>query len=216
MQYFDLVTEIFVSIDDFYIQFNQKIQEFQLPAPKKQRNRSSLMSGSEVMTILVLFHLSQHRSLKHFYLYYVKKHMQAEFPKTVSYNRFVELMSSVLLPLTIYLKTCRSGKCSGISFVDSTPLRVCHNKRIGSNKVFADIAQRGKTSMGWFFGFLSSILLSMTREKIINFAFTEANVVTDNPLFQVNSLKKFGENSSVTEAISPKISSKPYLLMAFT
>ncbi len=94
MQYFNLATEIFVSIDDFYIQFNQKIQEFQLPAPKKQRNRSSLMSGSEVMTILVLFHLSQHRSFKHFYLYYVKKYMQAEFPKTVSYNRFVELMSS--------------------------------------------------------------------------------------------------------------------------
>jgi len=73
MQYFDLVTEIFVSIDDFYTHFNQQVREFQLPSPKKRRNRSFLMSGSEVMTILVLFHLSQHRSLKHFYLYYVKK-----------------------------------------------------------------------------------------------------------------------------------------------
>jgi len=205
MQYFNLVTEIFVSIDDFYIQFNQKIQEFQLPAPKKQRNRSSLMSGSEVMTILVLFHLSQHRSLKHFYLYYVKKHMQAEFPQTVSYNRFVELMSSVLLPLTIYLKTCRSGKCSGISFVDSTPLRVCHNKRIASNKVFADIAQRGKTSMGWFFGFKLHIIVNDMGE-VINFAFTEANADDRQPLISGKLLKEiwgklFGDRGYISQTL---------------
>jgi len=203
MQYFDLVTEIFVSIDDFYTQFNQQVKEFQLPSPKKCRNRSSLMSGSEVMTILVLFHLSQHRSLKHFYLYYVKKHMQAEFPKTVSYNRFVELMSSVLLPLTIYLKACRSGKCSGISFVDSTPLRVCHNKRIGSNKVFADIAQRGKTSMGWFFGFKLHIIVN-DKGEVINFAFTEANVDDRQPLISGKLLKEiwgklFGDRGYISQ-----------------
>ena len=203
MQYFDLATEIFVSIDDFYIQFNQQVKEFQLPSPKKGRNRSFLMSGSEVMTILVLFHLSQHRSLKHFYLYYVKKHMRAEFPKTVAYNRFVELMSSVLLPLTIYLKACRSGKCSGISFVDSTPLRVCHNKRIGSNKVFADIAQRGKTSMGWFFGFKLHIIVN-DKGEIINFAFTEANGDDRQPLISGKLLKEiwgklFGDRGYISQ-----------------
>ncbi len=205
MQYFDLATEIFVSIDDFYTQFNQQVKEFQLPSPKKRRNRSFLMSGSEVMTILVLFHLSQHRSLKHFYLYYVKKHMQAEFPQTVSYNRYVELMSSVLLPLTIYLKTCRSGKCSGISFVDSTPLRVCHNKRIGSNKVFADIAQRGKTSMGWFFGFKLHIIVN-DKGEVINFAFTEANVDDRQPLISGKLLKEiwgklFGDRGYISQTL---------------
>ncbi len=205
MQYFDLATEIFVSIDDFYTHFNQQVKEFQLASPKKRRNRSFLMSGSEVMTILVLFHLSQHRSLKHFYLYYVKKHMQAEFPQTVSYNRFVELMSSVLLPLTIYLKTCRSGKCSGISFVDSTPLRVCHNKRIGSNKVFADIAQRGKTSMGWFFGFKLHIIVNDMGE-VINFAFTEANTDDRQPLISGKLLKEiwgklFGDKGYISQTL---------------
>ncbi|MCH8874715.1 IS982 family transposase, partial [candidate division KSB1 bacterium] len=200
-----LATEIFVSIDDFYTHFNQQVKEFQLPSPKKRRNRSFLMSGSEVMTILVLFHLSQHRSLKHFYLYYVKKHMQAEFPQTVSYNRFVELMSSVLLPLTIYLKTCRSGKCSGISFVDSTPLKVCHNKRIGSNKVFADIAQRGKTSMGWFFGFKLHIIVN-DKGEVINFAFTEANVDDRQPLISGKLLKEiwgklFGDRGYISQTL---------------
>lgn len=205
MQYFDLATEIFVSIDDFYTHFNQQVKEFQLPSPKKRRNRSFLMSGSEVMTILVLFHLSQHRSLKHFYLYYVKKHMQSEFPKTVSYNRFVELMSSVLLPLTIYLKACRSGKCSGISFVDSTPLRVCHNKRIGSNKVFTDIAQRGKTSMGWFFGFKLHIIVN-DKGEVINFAFTEANADDRQPLISGKLLKEiwgklFGDRGYISQTL---------------
>ena len=124
------------------------------------------MSSSEVMMILVLFHLSQHKNLKHFYLFYVKKHMQTEFPNTVSYNRFVELIRSVLSPLMIYLKTPRSGKCSGISFVDSTPLRVFHNKRIHSNKVFADFAQRGKSSMGWFFGFKLHIIVNDKRRSL--------------------------------------------------
>ena len=205
MQYFDLTTDIFVSIDDFYKQFNQKIHEFQLPTHKKQRNRAYIMSGSEVMTILVLFHLSQQKSLKHFYLYYVKKHMQAEFPKTVSYNRFVELTQSVLLPLMIYLKTCRLGKCSGISFVDSTPLKVCHNKRINSNKVFADVARRGKTSMGWFFGFKLHIVVNDTGE-ILDFAFTEANVDDRQPLISGNLLKEiwgklFGDRGYISQSL---------------
>ena len=45
------------------------------------------------------------------------------------------------------------GRCTGISFIDSTPIAVCHNRRISSHRVFAGIAQRGKTSVGWFFGF---------------------------------------------------------------
>ena len=205
MKYFDLVTDIFVSIDDFCTEFNKQIKQFQLPGLKKRRNRSFRMSDSEVMTILVLFHLSQHKSLKHFYLYYIKKHMQAEFPKTVSYNRFVELTTWVLLPLTIYLKTCRLGKCSGISFVDSTPLRVCHNKRINNNKVFADIARRGKTSMGWFFGFKLHIVVN-DKGEIIDFVFTQANVDDRQPLISGKLLKEiwgklFGDRGYISQSL---------------
>lgn len=181
MKYQNITTEIFVSIDDFCKQFEHDIARIQLHNPQKQRNRVFTMSQSEVMTILVLFHLSQHKNLKHFYLFYVKKHMTAEFPKTVSYNRFVELTRSVLLPLVIYLKTVRLGKCSGITFVDSTPLRVCHNKRIHNNKVFAGTAQRGKSSMGWFFGFKLHIIVNDTGE-VINFALTQANIDDRQPL----------------------------------
>jgi hypothetical protein len=60
--------------------------------------------------------------------------MQNEFPNTVSYNRFLELMQSVLLPMTIFAKTCCLGSCTGISFVDSTPIRICKNNRTRCNK----------------------------------------------------------------------------------
>jgi hypothetical protein len=205
MKYQNIVTEIFVSIDDFYKQFDQQIRKLQLPKAQKQRNRSFTLSQSEVMTILVLFHLSQHKNLKHFYLFYVKKHMKAEFPNTVSYNRFVELIQSVLLPLTIYLKTARSGKCSGISFVDSTPLRVCHNKRINSNKVFADFAQRGKTSMGWFFGFKLHIIVN-DKGEVINFAITEANIDDRQPLISGKLIKEiwgklFGDRGYISKSL---------------
>ena len=205
MKYQNIATEIFVSIDDFCKSFDIQIKKFQLPSGKKTRNRPCTMSQSEIMTILVLFHLSQHKNLKNFYLFYVKKHMKAEFPKTVSYNRFIELIRSALLPLTIYLKTSRSGECTGISFVDSTPLKVCHNKRIHNNKVFADFAQRGRSSMGWFFGFKLHIIVN-DKGEVINFALTEANVDDRQPLISGKLLKEmwgklFGDKGYISKSL---------------
>ncbi|MCK0148246.1 IS982 family transposase, partial [Arenibacter sp. F26102] len=118
------------------------------------------MSQSEILTITVLFHMSGYRTFKHFYLYYVKEHLRDEFPVTVSYNRFTELMQSNMLPLVLYMKTCCLGNCTGISFVDSTPIRVCKNKRINANKVFKDIANVGRSTMGWFYGFKLHIVIN--------------------------------------------------------
>src|SRR6201992_4400373 len=61
-------------------------------------------------------------------------------------------MPAALVPLCGYLQT-RLGRCSGISFIDSTSLKVCHNRRIHSHKGFAGCANRGKTSVDWFYGF---------------------------------------------------------------
>jgi hypothetical protein len=175
MLYLTQITEIFVSIDDFYLQFSKEMEKHQLADINQKRNRASRMSASEVMTIMVLFHLSNFKDMKHFYLIYVQDHRHAEFPRTVSYNRFVELMQSVVFPLAIYLKTQQMGHCTGISFVDSTPLRVCHNRRIHSHKVFSGIAQRGHCSIGWFFGFKLHLIIN-EKGELLNFVITLANV----------------------------------------
>ena len=75
------------------------------------------------MTIVIYFHLMCYRNIKHYYLFHVCEHMQSEFPDLVSYNRFVELMQKALLPLAVYLKTRCLGKCTGISYVESTALK---------------------------------------------------------------------------------------------
>ena len=78
------------------------------------------MSKAEIMLIMILFHDSGYRCLKHFYLEKVCKHLRHLFPKVVSYNRFVELEKEVAIPLALFIKKVLLGKCTGISFVDST------------------------------------------------------------------------------------------------
>ena len=99
------------------------------------------MSKAEVMLIMILFHDSGYRCFKHFYLEKVCKQLRHLFPKVVSYNRIVELERGVVYPLTSFIKKVLLGKCTGVSFVDSTPLRVCKNQRIHIHKVFKGIAK---------------------------------------------------------------------------
>jgi hypothetical protein len=199
---YDKITEIFCLVDEFCQEFDTTTQPFLLGKPSK---RPPVMSKSEVIMICLLFHLGGFRCFKHFYLYYVQRHMQAEFPRTVSYNRFVELSQSVLLPMSIFLKTCCLGKCTGISFVDSTPIRVCNNKRIKRNKVFKDIAKVGKSTMGWFYGFKLHIVIS-DKGEILNFAVTQANVDDREPLKNESFLRAvFGKLFADKGYISQKL-----------
>ncbi len=144
--------ELFCDVDDFCQRFLPWWHRQQLHYGEKRRLKASSLSPSEVMTILIHFHQSHYRELKSYYREYVSRHLRAEFPQLVSDNRFVELQQSVLLPLCYYLQS-RQGHCSGISYIDSTSLAVCHNRRIQRHRSFAGLAARGKTSMGWFYGF---------------------------------------------------------------
>ena len=101
------------------------MENYSVPDKNKRKyHRDETMSKAEIMVILILFHSSGYRCLKHFYLHHVCVHLRHLFPDVVSYNRFVELEKTVALPLAISIKKVLLGKCTGISFVDSTPLRV--------------------------------------------------------------------------------------------
>lgn len=179
---------MFCDIDDFCQEFEgwlaQKVLEVGTrrigktkPGPK------ATLYLSEVMTILVHFHQSSYRNFKAYYKEYVAVHLSQEFPNLVSYNRFVELIPQSLLALCGYLKRC-FGQCTGLSFVDSTSLRVCHNMRIASHKVFDGIAARSKNSMGWFFGFKLHFLCN-DRGELLKVRFTPANVDDRKGLLQM-------------------------------
>ena len=176
------VTEIFVMADDFCKFFDQMMEKYSIPDKNKRKYyRDGTMSKAEIMVILILFHSSGYRCLKHFYLNHVCVHLRHLFPEVVSYNRFVELEKTVALPLAIFIKKVLLGKCTGISFVDSTPLRVCRNQRIHVHKVFKGIAERGKCSMGWFFGFKLHLICN-EKGELLNFMITPGDVDDRKPL----------------------------------
>jgi hypothetical protein len=152
-----------------------------LLASGRSRIKPARLTPSEVMTIQVLFHLSGIRTFKKFYTGYVRGYLRAYFPKLVSYNRMVELCSQTIVPLAIYLKTRSTGDCIGISFIDSTPLRVGHNRRIHSHKVFKGLAQCGRCSIGWFYRFKLHLVLSDSGQ-IINFMLTPGSTNDRTPL----------------------------------
>src|SRR3954462_11141441 len=70
---------------------------------------------------------------------------------------------------------------TGLYYIDSTALPVCDNHRISRHKVFADLAQRGKTSMGWFFGFKLHLVFNNDNE-IVALKLTPGNVHDTTPV----------------------------------
>ena len=124
----DLV-KLFCSIHDFWIKFEPEWNSYSISQQKRSPRRARSLCSSEVMTIIILFHVSGFRNFKMFYTGYVFSHLCKEFPTLPSYSRFVEIKKEVVFPLYCFLSN-HFGKVSGISFIDSTPLAVCHTKRI--------------------------------------------------------------------------------------
>ena len=177
------IVEIFYIVDEFCKEMNKVMEGHQVKASsgKKSRKRVYSMSDSEIITIMILFHLMHCRDIKFFYLHHIKVHHQQDFPHTVSYNRFVELQQKALLPMVIFLQMCCLGKCTGISFIDSTPIRVCHIKREHSHKTFQGMATKGKSTIGWFFGFKLHLVIN-DRGEIIQFVISQGHVDDREPL----------------------------------
>lgn len=196
------LTELFCNIDDFWIGFKNIWQLKLLEANERKRMRPTALSISEIMTIIVLFHQTGYRNFKTFYVDYVCRYLHKDFPELVSYNRFVALMPSILVPLCAYLQL-RKGQATGISYVDSTPIAVCKNLRINRNKVFSGLAARGKTSTGWFFGFKLHLIVN-DKGDLLNFAVTPGNVDDRKPLeklAQCLSGKIFGDRGYLSKEL---------------
>lgn len=175
----DIVT-IFCDIDDFCRSFLTERLPALASGSTPHPRRANSLSVSEVMTILVWFHASHYRTFKHYYFDSVLGGKRAEFPGLPSYNRFVELIPMTLLPFCAYLQT-RKGQTTGIQFIDSLPIRVCHNRRIYSHRVFAGLAQRGKGSMGWFYGFKLHLVIN-DQGELLGLTLTPGNVDDRRPV----------------------------------
>lgn len=204
----DKVAEIFVKVDDFCNIFEHEFKKHSLAGPStaKKRNRKATLADSEILTILMAFHGGQFRNFKHFYCHYVCLHLKDCFPDVVSYNRFIELSHRCAMPFMLFLHYCCRGECTGISFIDSTVLRVCHNKRIKRNKVFKGLAKVGKSTVGWFFGFKLHLIIN-DKGEILSFYISQGNTSDNNAKIITRMTKEifgkmFGDKGYINKALA--------------
>ena len=158
------------------------------------------------MTLLILFQQSDYRNFKQFYLKHVSCHMQKEFPELVSYPRFVTLQKRALVPLAL-LSQMISGEKTGVYFIDSTPIKVCHIKREKQNKTFKGLAKKSKSTMGWFYGFKLHLVIN-DRGEIMAFKLTSATTDDRKPVEELTSGlqgKLIGDKGYIKKELSEQL-----------
>ena len=198
-----LLHQLFCDIDDFCQNHVTSWQETLLETGQRKRRRQRSLCESEVMTIVVYFQMSGYRTFKWYYQQYVLVHLRGEFPRLPSYNRFVEIMSEVLMPLTAFMQS-RCQPSRGIAFIDSTSLKVCTNLRIPRHRTFADLAGRSQSSTGWFYGFKLHFVVNDKGEPV-SFCLTPANTDDRTPVpFLAKHLfgKLFGDRGYISEKLT--------------
>jgi transposase len=174
------ILDLFCSVDAFWQRFEPQWERELLRSGTRQRRRATRLHPAEILTLLILFQQSGYRTFKGFYTQHVQVHLRQEFPRLLSYSRFVALMPRYLVPLAVYLHLQR-GQCTGISFIDSTSLAVCHAARIQQHRVFRVDARRGKTSVGWFYGFKLHLVVN-DRGELLAFCLTPGNTDDRRPV----------------------------------
>ena len=110
------LTELYADIDDFLKIFLPEFKKRLISDGRIKRNRATQMSESEIMTLLIYFQRSKYKDFKAFYLCKVYHEWRKEFPKLLSYERFIKLIPRVFIPMTAYLKSrqANSAGSSGI------------------------------------------------------------------------------------------------------
>ena len=208
------LVELFCDVDDFCKVFIPQWYKQLIEDGSRQRHRESRMTVSEIMTVIIGFHMSHHRDFKNYYIGFVSLFYKQDFPNLLSYTRFIEVMPSVIGPMCAYFSSLK-GKPTGFEFIDSTALKVCHNIRIPRHKTFEGIAQRGKGTMGWFYGFKLHLIVNYQGE-IVAAKVTTANVHDTKPvalLAQGLTDKLYGDKGYLSKSLETDLFEKGVTLI---
>lgn len=198
--------ELFCRVDDFWQAYEPHWKQQRLVTGAQRRDRQGQMCESEMLTILIHFHQARYRDFKTYYTAYVARYLRAEFPRLLSYGRFIQRMPLLLDLVCAFLGTT-FGHCTGLSFIDSTALAVCDNRRIHAHKVFAGLATRGKTSMGWFFGVKVHLVIN-DQGDLLGVRVTQGHIDDRKPVPQLVAAlwgKLFGDKGYLSHALSAQL-----------
>jgi hypothetical protein len=180
----------------------------------KRRNRQSRMHISEIMTIVIWFHFANCTSFKAFYIEQIMVSWKHFFPGLLSYTRFIQLMKKIFVPLMFLIENIKGTK-TDLYRIDSTFLPVCHNLRISRHKTFKDLAKRGKSSMGWFYGFKLHLVINHLNQ-IMSFAITPGNCDDRKPVGNLTKGLKgllIGDRGYISQTLFQKLYAKGLKLL---
>lgn len=163
-------TALFCFVDDFIASFEKEGKA--TISGNLRRGAKPKLNLSEVVTIIISYHLSSYDCFKNYYIKKVLKDHIRDFD-LVSYQQFIKLIPRSITVVAALLKLLL-GKCNGTSFVDSTSIAVCKNYRISRHKTFSGLGARGKTTKGWFFGFKLHLIINSAGD-LIKVRFTAGN-----------------------------------------
>jgi hypothetical protein len=202
----DQLEEVFCAVDDFCKGFQPQWEAHLIGGGNKPRGPEPGLCDSEIIVLLLVLHSSGYKYLKNFYNGPMGEVLRRYFPDMPCYERFIALQKRVFVPLMFFMIS-RLGKKTGIYYVDSTALPVCHNRRIQRHKTFAGLAARGKTTMGWFFGFKLHLVFNELNE-IVALKLTGGNVSDITPVPSLTkdlTGKLFGDKGYIGKKLAEKL-----------
>jgi hypothetical protein len=206
----DKLIEIFVTVDDFLKEYEALMKLRSTDSFPKVRFEG-IMAPSEIMAIIIFYQYSGYKCFQYYYQEMVQHDLKGYFPEQVKYKRFLQLITKSVPYLYVFSKwRCINSEPTGIYFIDSKKLPVCHNRRIHNHKVFKGLAQRGKSSTGWFFGFKIHAVLNNIGQ-VMNFTITPGNVADSNPETLRHVLLKLEGNCYGDKGYLSKIFEELYL-----
>jgi hypothetical protein len=198
----DTLIVLYCIVDDFCKEFYPAWEKQLLKQGLKKRRTPSRLSPSELITIVIYFHMLRFRDFKTYYTRYVMTHLRDSFPDLVSYSHMVNLLKSIAVPLCIFVQSL-TGEQTGIYFIDSTILKACHIKREKQHRVFQNLAKKAKSTIGWFFGFKLHLVIN-DKGEFMAFKVTAGNVDDRKPvpdLIKHLTGKLFGDKGYISQTL---------------
>lgn len=171
------LTILYTFIDDFFqALFNSSLGKKLRHFWENKRGPKKKLTLSEVVTLNLLRFYMRIQDLKTFHRV-VAAHYKRYFPELPNYENFLKATNRSALFISLLVKYLLHKNSQGNDehFVDSTDVPVCENHNIYKYRVAKEIAGRGKTSKGWFYGFkLHGVCNS--EGDLESFFFTPGNV----------------------------------------
>lgn len=179
---------IFDQIDNLLKTMSASLRRKLLSDLRPAGGRPSGLSLQAILAFGIFRYATGVKDVKHYHRKLLSSYSNelGRIPNYGNFNTLVNQATPYVIFLLQWIFYVNKSRQDGFYFMDSTPLKVCENKRIFDHKVCEDLAQRGKSSMGWFFGFKLHVVCD-SLGRLVSLLITPGN--TDDRKFVLKLLR---------------------------